>query len=62
MLSTTRRLAYVCNSVRYYIFTHACVRLYINNRNYYYNNAVRKLFRINLISKRRAAAVRLPEK
>lgn len=29
---------------------------------YYYNNAVEKLFQINLISECRAAAVRQPEK
>jgi len=44
------------------IYLQIHVRLYINNKNYYYNNAVGKLFRINLISVRRAAAVRLPEK
>lgn len=44
------------------IYLQIRVRLYINNRNYYYNNAVGKLFRINLISERSAASVSLPEK
>lgn len=55
----------MCNSVHYYIYKYICGYISIIEIYYYYyynNNGVGKLFRINLISERRAAAVRLPEK